>query len=73
MPPSAPDLSRLTPRQREVYGLLVEGLTNKEIAGKLRISARTVQFHASAALHLLGFHDRRELLLRLLGGTPRTA
>lgn len=72
MPSSMLDLTRLTPRQREVYDLLAGGLTNKEIAEELRISARTAQFHASAVLRLLGVHDRRDLLARLLQGPART-
>lgn len=39
------ELSRLTPRQREVLQLLAEGRSAKEIASILNISARTVEFH----------------------------
>jgi DNA-binding NarL/FixJ family response regulator len=45
----------LTPRQREVLHLLAEGRTAKEIANRLNITARTVEFHKAqilAHLHL---------------------
>jgi two-component system response regulator FixJ len=36
-------LARLTPREREVFQALVQGRTNKHIAGDMRISPRTVE------------------------------
>jgi two-component system response regulator FixJ len=36
-------LARLTPREREVFQALIQGLTNKHIAGDMRISPRTVE------------------------------
>jgi DNA-binding NarL/FixJ family response regulator len=38
-------LSDLTPRELEILQLLIEGKTNKAIAGEVRISPRTVEFH----------------------------
>jgi two-component system, NarL family, response regulator NreC len=35
----------LTPREREILGLLALGLTNREIAAKLHLSVRTVETH----------------------------
>ncbi|PWU25261.1 MAG: D-alanyl-D-alanine carboxypeptidase/D-alanyl-D-alanine-endopeptidase [Candidatus Rokuibacteriota bacterium] len=51
---------RLTPRQREVLGLIVEGLDNKEIAGRLGISERTARAHVSAVLERLGAANRTQ-------------
>lgn len=54
-------VSRLTPRQREVLQLLAEGHTNKEIAGILNVSARTVEFHKYRMMQDLGLHSTAEL------------
>ena len=43
--PDAWPLERLTPREREVFDLLVSGDTNDDIAVKLSISKRTVETH----------------------------
>jgi len=37
----------LTPRQSQVYELMVEGKTYNQIAGELALSIRTVEFYAS--------------------------
>ena len=51
----------LTPRQREVLQLLAEGLSAKEIASRLGISARTVEFHKYQVMETLGVHSSAEL------------
>jgi DNA-binding CsgD family transcriptional regulator/tetratricopeptide (TPR) repeat protein len=48
----------LTRREREVLGLICAGHTNAEIAGKLFISAKTVDHHVSAVLAKLGAPTR---------------
>lgn len=40
--------SSLTPRQREILSLVAEGCTRKEIAARLSISVKTVEFHKAA-------------------------
>lgn len=48
----------LTDRQREVLALLVEGLSNAQIAERLTISLPTARFHVSAILSKLGATNR---------------
>ena len=48
----------LTPRQVDVLALLVEGLSNAEIATRLTLSAKTVDHHVQAVLRKLGVASR---------------
>ncbi|WP_020393050.1 ATP-binding protein [Kribbella catacumbae] len=50
----------LTARQFEVMQLLVEGLTNTEIASRLAISVRTADNHVAAVLDKLAVHNRAD-------------
>ena len=50
----------LTDRQREVLGLLCEGVSSKEIARRLRLSEVTVRNHIGAMSGRLGVHSRAE-------------
>jgi NarL family two-component system response regulator YdfI len=50
----------LTGREIEILQLLALGLTNKQIAGRLRISAHTVKFHVSTIFSKLGTTNRVE-------------
>lgn len=52
-------LDLLTPRQREVLVLLVDGLSNKEIARKLRLGEGTVKIHMAALFRSLGVRNRQ--------------
>jgi two-component system, NarL family, response regulator LiaR len=57
---ASPEPEPLTPREFEVLRLLALGLTNKELAGRLFISERTVKFHVSSLMHKLGAENRTE-------------
>ena len=51
----------LTPRQREVLQLVAEGLTAKAISVRLNISPKTVEFHKSCVMDVLGLRTTAEL------------
>jgi DNA-binding NarL/FixJ family response regulator len=53
----------LTPRELEVVGSIVTGLTNREIAGKFSISEQTVKHHLSNIFDKVGVSNRLELAL----------
>ena len=55
-----PPLQRLTAREREVLALLVEGLTNPEIAVRLTVSRSTARAHVSHILSKLDVSNRAE-------------
>ncbi len=57
----ADPVASLTPRQRQVLQLLAEGHSAKEIAARLEISARTVEFHKYQVMETLGLHTNAEL------------
>jgi NarL family two-component system response regulator LiaR len=57
--PAAPGLD-LTEREREVLGLMIEGLNNTQIAGKLTVSPSTIKSHVSNILSKLGVASRTE-------------
>lgn len=50
----------ITPREREVWGLLAEFNTNREIAALLTISHRTAEAHVAHLIKKLGVSNRRE-------------
>lgn len=53
-------MSRLTPREREVLGLLTEGADKNTIARALVISPQTARTHIQNILTKLGLHSRLE-------------
>ena len=56
------DSHKLTPRQREVLGLIAQGRTMKEIASLLGISARTAESHKYEMMEALGIQSTAELV-----------
>jgi DNA-binding CsgD family transcriptional regulator/tetratricopeptide (TPR) repeat protein len=69
VPPGQRETTRVNPagltaRQVEVLTLVVEGLTNAEIAERLFVSQRTAEHHIAAVLTKLGVKTRREAARR---------
>ncbi len=56
----------LTPRQRSILSLIAKGLTNKEIASHLNLSARTIEMHVALALERLNCRTRSEAISRAM-------
>lgn len=56
----------LTPREREVFNLLILNKSTKEIASTLRISEKTVRNHISNAMLKLGVKGRAQAVVELL-------
>jgi DNA-binding NarL/FixJ family response regulator len=55
--------ARLSPREIQVLDLLLDNLSNKEIASRMKIAERTVKFHVSNVLTKFGVHRRADLIL----------
>ncbi len=64
-------MALLTPREREVIELIVEGLGNKQIAARLGISEKTVEVHRSRGKTKLRADSVAELVKIALRAQPR--
>jgi DNA-binding CsgD family transcriptional regulator len=53
----------LTPRQREILGLIAKGMTSKEIAASLHISVKTVENHRKQIMERLNVRNFASLIL----------
>jgi DNA-binding NarL/FixJ family response regulator len=61
-PQPRPSAKALTPRQREVVGLLAEGKSMKEVAGVLNVTPRTVAFHKYRVMRELKLKTTADLI-----------
>lgn len=64
-------LSRLSPREAEVIGLLAEGNTNKAVADVLGLSHRTVEIHRAHAMTKIGVKSLAEVISVLFASKGR--
>ncbi len=58
----------LTPREREIAALLIQGLTSKQLGRKLLISPRTVDVYRTRLMRKYGAATTTELVQKLLAG-----
>jgi NarL family two-component system response regulator LiaR len=58
--PNTSHMEELTAREKDVLAMLIEGLSNPEIAQRLFLSRSTVKFHVSSILAKLGASSRTE-------------
>ena len=58
---SSPHVLELTPRQRQILQMIAEGKQNKEIAALIFVSVKTVEFHRSRLMTILGVRSVAEL------------
>ncbi|MGZ6643632.1 MAG: PAS domain-containing protein [Solirubrobacteraceae bacterium] len=66
-PPTGDGFDRvLTARQLEIVGLVADGLSNAEIAGRLFLSEGTVKWHVRKILRALGVSNRAQAVARYL-------
>jgi DNA-binding NarL/FixJ family response regulator len=56
----------LSEREVAVVRLVVEGLTNRAIAGELHVSTSTIQAHVASGMRKLGARSRTQLAVRAL-------
>ena len=66
-PASANPWTRLSAREAQVARAVSAGRSNKEVAGLMFISERTVKAHLGAVFEKLGVRDRLQVVLRLSG------
>jgi DNA-binding NarL/FixJ family response regulator len=58
-----PGYDELTPREREVFGMVARGLTNSQIVDRLVISEATVKTHVARIFSKLRLHDRAQAVV----------
>ena len=58
-----PQIDPLTRRERQIVGVMAEGLTNKEVAQRLRLAEGTVKVHLHRIYRKLGIANRTTLAI----------
>src|SRR5579872_1740229 len=60
-------MAHLSRREQEVLGGIARGLTNRQLADRLRLSTKTVETYRGRLYHKLHLHDRAELVNYAIG------
>jgi DNA-binding NarL/FixJ family response regulator len=66
-----PKIGGLSIRQQEILEMVVEGLSNAQIAGRLYLSESTIKHHLRAVYKVLGVHNRTEAAKTMREHAPR--
>jgi non-specific serine/threonine protein kinase len=69
-PPDAAARTALTAREREVAALVAQGLTNRQIARALHVTAGTAANHVEHIREKLGARTKAEIAARVAAGQP---
>ncbi|MBM6840367.1 response regulator transcription factor [[Clostridium] spiroforme] len=56
----------LTPRERQIFNLLIQNYSTKDIAAELNISEKTVRNHISNVIQKLGVDSRIQAIFELI-------
>ena len=56
----------LTPRKREIFNLLIQNYSTRQIAKQLKISEKTVRNHISNVIQKLGVDSRIQAVFELI-------
>jgi DNA-binding NarL/FixJ family response regulator len=68
---SSPNLPHLTPRERQILSILVQGRSNKEIGNSLDLSEKTIKHHLTNILQKLRVRNRVEAALMMSNHLPQ--
>ena len=69
--PAPSPLDALTPRETEILSLIAEGLSNREIGGRLFLAEKTVKNYVSGILSKLGMQRRAQAAVRAAEWMPK--
>ena len=68
-----PRLAALNPREREVLGLIADGLTNRQIGARLALTEKTVKNYVSSLLAKLGLQSRTQAAVLQMSSRDTTS
>jgi DNA-binding CsgD family transcriptional regulator len=64
---------QLTPQELQIALLVAEGLTNRDVAARLFLSPKTIEFHLTRIYRKLEIHSRAELVRRMVHSEDQSA